>query len=147
MSLKLYVLIRNDITEAQQAVQAGHALAQFGADHPKEFLDWQATSNILVYLSVNLVNYWRTVLEDGGFVYSVFHEPDMYEPCWRQSGDEPGIDTAIAVAPSWICQYLLFKDLPLAFQPKPVELPPRQDWSPLLQVPEPEPEPKRRWWQ
>lgn len=117
--LKLYVLIRDDMTEAQQAVQAGHAIAQFGADHPLEFYRWQKDNNTLIYLSVSDIAYWQTVLEDGGFKHSVFHDHDLRIPSphaypFRRWGE----DTAIAVAPHWTCQYLLFKGLPLALRPK-----------------------------
>lgn len=117
--LKLYVLVRSDITPAQQAVQAGHALAQFGLDHPIEFGDWQDDNNTLIYLSVKNIDYWKTLLSDGEFTHSVFREPELRVP--RNSWQGPpgstmiiAIDTAIAVAPNWTCQYVLFKDLPLA---------------------------------
>lgn len=34
MNKKMYVLIRKDLDPAYQAVQAGHALAQYMLDHP-----------------------------------------------------------------------------------------------------------------
>lgn len=114
----MYVLIRDDLSEAQQAVQAGHALAQFGLEHPKEFKAWQSDNNILIYLAVDNINWWQQVLTDGGFKHSVFCEPSMHS--LEGSGlmyNTFGTDTAIAVAPNWTCQYLLFKDLPLALQP------------------------------
>jgi len=121
--LKLYVLIMESLTEGQQAVQAGHALAQFASDHPERFEDWQSDSNTLIYLNVRDIDYWQTILEDGEMEHSVFHEPDLYT--WSEWSSSRGLDTAIAVAPNWACQYVLFKDLPLAFQPK---------------------SPERKWW-
>lgn len=120
--LKLYVLIRDDLSPAQQAIQAGHAVAQFGYDHPKEFRLWQEDNNTLIYLSVKDVYSWEQILIDGKFKHSVFIEtfgspfPSLHEG---------GGKTAIAVAPNWTCQYVLFKNLPLALQPKP----------------------RKRWWQ
>lgn len=120
--LKLYVLIRDDITPAQQAVQAGHAVAQFGLEHPKEFKAWQENGNTLIYLSIKDVDYWKTLLVDGEFVHSVFHEPELKVITafmdWYHT-DVVEADTAIAVAPDWVAQYLVFKDLPLALQPQP----------------------------
>lgn len=129
MSLKMYVLIWDQMDEAQQAVQAGHALAQFGLEHPREFKAWQENGNVLIYLNVRDIAYWETVLEDGEFTYSKFHEPELRYI--RDSLDgrywtTREADTAIAVGPDWVAQYILFKDLPPALQPKP--------------------EPKR-WWQ
>lgn len=121
MSLKMYVLIRDDLSPAQQAVQAGHALAKFGLDYPQEFEEWQTTSNILIYLSVSNIAWWQQVLTDGDYEHSVFHEPDRVD---IGPYSYSGADTAIAVAPSWTCQYILFKYLPLALPPK-----------------------KRKWWQ
>ena len=116
--LKLYVLIRDDMSEAQQAIQAGHALAQFGLEHPKEFNAWQVDNNTLIYLSTSNIHWWKQVLEDGDFKHSMFHDPDLRIPSphaypFRRYGE----DTAIAVAPNWTCQYVLFKDLPLALRP------------------------------
>ncbi len=113
--LKLYVLIRDDISEAQQAVQAGHAVAQFGLDYPDAFEDWQDEGNVLVYLSVKNIDHWKTVLADSGFDHSVFHEPDYtIIPKGGYPFARGGTDTAIAVAPNWTTQYLLFPGLPLA---------------------------------
>lgn len=119
MSLKLYVLIRDDLSEAQQAVQAGHAVAQFGLEHPADFEWWQKDNNTLIYLSVRDIRWWKQALEDGGIKHSVFHEPDIvWHHAWY---DSTGTDTSIAVAPNWTTQYVLFKDLPLAFKPKPTK--------------------------
>lgn len=116
MSLKMYVLIKDSLSPAQQAVQAGHALAQFGLEYPKEFEAWQEDNNILIYLSVENISWWKQVLDDGDFKHSVFHETGR--PRTTPFPHLYGEDTAIAVAPNWACQYLLFKDLPLALRGK-----------------------------
>lgn len=119
--LKLYVLIRDDMTTAQQAVQAGHAVAQFGYDHPLAFKAWQDDNNTLIYLSVTNIDWWKQVLSDGGFKHSVFHETELNYLRDHWDGrywTTKEADTAIAVAPNWTCQYLLFKGLPLALQPE-----------------------------
>lgn len=117
--LKLYVLIRDDMTEAQQAVQAGHAVAKFGLDHHKEFKAWQEGNNTLIYLSVKNLGWWKQALDDGEFKHSMFYDPDIFiaHP-GRYPFRRPGDYTAIAVAPNWTCQYVLFKSLPLALRPK-----------------------------
>jgi hypothetical protein len=132
---KCYVLIRDDLYPADQAVQAGHALAQLAAEHPKEHKEWvEESEGILVYLNVpgNHINKYIKMLENGGIVHSVFVEPDPL----RRTSDELmlyhsthlHLRTAIAVAPNWLCEHVLFKDLPLAFSQDGPEIKPRKRW-------------------
>lgn len=64
---KLYVLIRKDLSPSQQAVQAGHAVAEFCRRFPVHSEnEWQYGT--LVYLGVeDLVSLliWRRKLDDG----------------------------------------------------------------------------------
>lgn len=45
---KLYVIIRDDLSGPQKAVQGGHALAQYLIEHP----DAKWTNGTLIYLTV-----------------------------------------------------------------------------------------------
>lgn len=51
--MRLYVVVRSDLSPAQQAVQGMHAVADFAAAHPEPFQKWQGTSNTLVFLAVD----------------------------------------------------------------------------------------------
>jgi hypothetical protein len=82
---KLYVLIRKDLSASQQAVQAGHAVAEYLLNGFNEAA-WD--NGTLVYLGVkNLMhlNKWMIKLDDRDIKYAVFREPDI--------GDQP---TALA---------------------------------------------------
>ncbi len=77
---KMYVIVREDISPGQQAVQAAHALANFAGTYPSQFLDWNRGSNTLVILAVPnehilLVHKWVTY--DMDLKVSLFREPDM----------------------------------------------------------------------
>jgi hypothetical protein len=74
--MKLFVLVRKDLSTIQQAVQAGHAIAEF----MKEHRDTLWTNGTLVYLGVNDLDhltYWGGRLKDEGISHSVFFEPDV----------------------------------------------------------------------
>ena len=72
--MKMYVLVRKDLTKAQQAVQAGHALAQFVLNHQSH---WE--NGTLIYLGVKgerqLIN-WIRKLERNYVDVAVWREPD-----------------------------------------------------------------------
>lgn len=72
MSLKLYVLVRSDLSPGQKAVQAGHAVAEFCKQeaHP-----WRWMNGTLIYLSVANLNellcWYKKCVEPVAF-----YEPD-----------------------------------------------------------------------
>jgi hypothetical protein len=74
-SMKMYVLVRKDLNKAQQAVQGGHALAQFLLNHQSS---WE--NGTLIYLGVKgerqLMN-WIRKLEWEQIDTAVWREPDM----------------------------------------------------------------------
>ena len=73
--MKMYVLVRKDLTKTQQAVQGGHALAQFLLNHQS---NWE--NGTLIYLGVKgeiqLMN-WIGKLEEKQIDTAVWREPDM----------------------------------------------------------------------
>jgi len=76
MSEKLYVLVRKDLPAQQQAVQAGHAVAEFLLRGPKS--DW--SNGTLVYLGVRnseMLRRWLVKLSDLELPTAVFKEPDL----------------------------------------------------------------------
>lgn len=73
---KLFILTRKDLPIPYQAVQAGHALAQWMLENKEHH--WQ--NNTLVYVSVEdeeHLDMWCSKLRSKGQSYSEFHEPDI----------------------------------------------------------------------
>ena len=89
--MKLFLITRRDLSIAQQAVQAAHAMRQFKHDHPTVEQTWFENSNTLALLEVDdepaLVKLlerasWRDIEASG------FREPDRQNEL-----------TAIAIGP------------------------------------------------
>ena len=80
--MKMYVLVRKDLSSSYSAVQAGHALAQYLIDYPDNigYRDDEWCNGTLVYLAVDtedsLVN-WAATLNSHDIQYSEFVEPDI----------------------------------------------------------------------
>jgi len=89
--MKLYIVVRSDISPGLQAAQSCHALRLFVEENPEIDKDWYENSNNLVVLQapskeeLARIAYELTVQD---VALSMFKEPDL--------GDEL---TAIAVAP------------------------------------------------
>lgn len=89
---KLYVITRDDLSPAQQAVQSAHAVADFIISNPEVSKFWHDTSNYLIILSVPTeFELQRTAqtLKAADLTFSPFHEPDIDNQL-----------TAIAIEPS-----------------------------------------------
>ncbi len=74
--MKLYVIVRKDLTHSQRAVQAGHALAAYLLHSP--FCRWQ--NETLIYLGVKGLKQLQRLenkLQYNGIKYVTFHEPDL----------------------------------------------------------------------
>lgn len=75
MCRKLYILVRRDLSKSQQAVQGGHAVAEYLLRGPST--DW--SNGTLVYLSVrdeNELKFWGTQISKQGYAVVQFREPD-----------------------------------------------------------------------
>jgi hypothetical protein len=74
--MKLYVIVRKDLSTSQQAVQAGHALAEFLLHG--HFSRWQ--NGTLIYLGVKGLRQLENIkhkLSMDGISFSEFKEPDL----------------------------------------------------------------------
>lgn len=81
MPQKLFVLIRKDLTPAQQGVQAGHAVAEFYKTW-REGLKNLWDNDTLVYVSVEnevVLLLWLRKMKQhpGPIFYACFQEPDL----------------------------------------------------------------------
>ena len=74
--MKLYVIVRKDLSVSQRAVQAGHAVAQFLLYGP--FSRWK--NGTLIYLGIkNLKRLEKLIyqLKNNNINYVEFREPDI----------------------------------------------------------------------
>lgn len=72
---RLYTLIRSDLPKNYQAVQAGHAVAQFALEYPN---DWR--NETLIYLRVKdeeELQIWNQRFAELGVNQTPFQEPDL----------------------------------------------------------------------
>lgn len=75
--MKLYVLVRKDLSKSQQAVQAGHSVAQWVLNDPAS-PNWG--NGTLVYLGVKDerdLHKWMEKLEKREKSFIKFKEPDI----------------------------------------------------------------------
>jgi hypothetical protein len=76
---KLYIVTREDLTPAQQAVQAAHALTEYLVQHKEGAFSWYSTSNILALLAVPTEDSLSRLVDKAhrkGLMISEFREPD-----------------------------------------------------------------------
>lgn len=72
----MFVIVRKDISKIQQAVQAGHALAEYLLKNPST--KW--TNGTLIYLGVKSINQLENLkqkFELENIPYKEFIEPDL----------------------------------------------------------------------
>jgi len=94
--VKLYVLVRADLTPSQRAVQAGHAVAEFLLKHPTT--EWR--NGILVYLRMRdeeeLLD-WLDTFCYHGHHHAFFREEDMGDQVTAAAA--LGVDTLVKELP------------------------------------------------
>jgi hypothetical protein len=74
--MKLYVIVRKDLSVSQRAVQAGHVVAQFCLYGP--FSRWK--NGTLIYLGIKDLRSLKELilqLKDNNINYTEFREPDI----------------------------------------------------------------------
>ena len=85
--MKLYIIVRKDLTHSQRAVQAGHALAEYLLHSP--YFRWK--NETLIYLGVKglkqLENLKRKLALQGTN-YVEFREPDLNNEVTAIASDE-----------------------------------------------------------
>jgi hypothetical protein len=77
---RMYVFVRKDIPFVHQAVQAGHAVAQYIIDNKGKLDGW--SNGTLIYLAVNTETellWLKNRFNFSGRVFSCFYEPDWGE--------------------------------------------------------------------
>lgn len=76
----MVLVTRKDLTEATQAVQSTHVLAEYSERYTESYFDWQINHKYLVILSVptqrELDDLVHTA-KKAGVKYAVFREPDL----------------------------------------------------------------------
>ena len=80
MADKVFLVTRADIPDADQAVQAAHALQEFNIHCTEAARAWHATSNTLAFLTVANERALGVLLEKAlvrGLPAAAFYEPDM----------------------------------------------------------------------
>ena len=102
---KLYVVVRSDLSPGQQAIQAGHALAEFLFIYPDLAKNWHDRSNYLAYLAVPDEAALSTLLAQASFFQ--FRSVAFFEP------DLGGSMTALAIEPAG---WAIVRRLPLILE-------------------------------
>lgn len=101
---KLTVVTRKDLPIGYQAVQSGHAVADYILENPIDAKDWNTTSNYLIFLTAKDEASLEKLIEKAdvkGINHTVFREPDI--------GDQI---TAVAFEPTELTRKLV-SSLPL----------------------------------
>ncbi len=85
--MKLFIIVRKDLTPSQRAVQAGHALAEYLLHSPN--FRWK--NETLIYLGVKGLKQLENLkhkLDYNGTKYVEFREPDINNEVTAIASDE-----------------------------------------------------------
>jgi hypothetical protein len=73
---RMYIIVRDDLSETYKMVQGSHALAQYAIEQPELFREWN--NHCLIFLSVwNGLTLEKVKEELSGFTTAEFYEPDL----------------------------------------------------------------------
>lgn len=78
--MKLYIVVREDLSPGAQTAQSLHAFREFIEYYPEIEKDWYKTSNTIVVLGCeneHALAYLRLGAVERGIKFSIFREPDM----------------------------------------------------------------------
>jgi peptidyl-tRNA hydrolase len=80
MTVRVYLVVRGDLTHGQQIVQVAHALQEYNVRYPEEATLWYRTSNTLAALRVPTEQDLDRLLMEAdslGLPCCGFREPDL----------------------------------------------------------------------
>ena len=91
--MKLYLVVRSDLSAGARAAQLCHALRAFSEEHPEADREWYACSNTLVLLEI--VNEAALLLlhaaaRERDIPVSLFREPDLQNAATALALDPSG---------------------------------------------------------
>lgn len=75
--MKMYILIRDDISKSQQAVQGGHALAAFMLSYPDLAEEWGNKTIVYLKTDYEKLQLLKKTLPLADINLASFNEPDI----------------------------------------------------------------------
>ena len=73
--MKLYVLIRDDLSNSQKAVQSGHVVAKFASK--RQDINWDNQHFVYLTVSKFQLKKYMNELDINDIQYELFREPDI----------------------------------------------------------------------
>lgn len=75
--MKMYILIRDDISKSQQAVQGGHALAAFMLSYPDLAQEWGNHTIVYLKTEFDTLKICEKTFRNADINIASFYEPDI----------------------------------------------------------------------